>query len=201
MGCIEWKQKELEVKNTELIRDIYIIAHSDDAEAKFLADRAGSASGCRGDELRKVHFEIGQRIGEEIVEKTDLTPSDTVLVSLLTGAIPFSLGIGSVIDTKLLWCDPHQADGLPAVDRKNIILIDEVINSGKTILEIAQYYRNEGHKIYLAATVMPEDSEAFDSDYDLFTFRVSEHRYIGAIVKEIRGAKGPDTAARLYSLM
>lgn len=168
-----------------------------DPHVKRNIQRAKSDSGCCGAELRMVHYQMGLRIGSAISKNIDI--QNTVIMPLLTGAIPFAFGVGEIIDVKMLMIDPHTGSGLPAINEKNIIILDEVINTGKTVLKIADHYKKE-HKVILGTTVMPVDSEAFDSEYDIYTYRISKHRYTGAMVKKIEGKKGPDTAARLYSL-
>ena len=181
-----------------MIRFNYQEMYPNDEKVESLINRAKSDSGLHGSELRMVHYMIGRRLGYELVKNVDI--EDVVLMPLLTGAIPLAFGVGEVIDTKMIMVDLHHDMELPEVKEETIILIDEVINSGQGILKIADHYSNE-HRIILVTSAMPENSEALNSPYDIYTFRVSKHRYIGAMVSERKGNKGPDTAARLYSLL
>ena len=180
-----------------MIRYVYEQEHPNNQHVNHNIKLAKSDSGCCGSELRTIHYHMGKQIGEVISKTIDI--EDTVIMPLLTGAVPFAFGVGEIIDVKMLMIDSHNGHSFPSIHEKNIIIIDEVINTGKTVLEIADYYKAY-HNIILATTVMPEDSEAFDSEYDIYTYRISKHRYKGTLVKKITGTEGPDTAARLYSL-
>ena len=166
------------------------------AEAVRLVSLAKSDSGCRGAELRSVHMRLGELMGAEL-EKAVGT-GDTVIIVMLTGAVPLAFGVGTVLDTKMLFYDPHNADPFPDVAEANVVIVDEVINSGESVREIAEHYAT-GHSVTLVTTVMPDDSEAFRFPYEIYTFRVSNHRYVGAMTKKRSGNTGPDTSARLYA--
>lgn len=179
----------------------YVMQRDDIANKDVIGNlviKAKSDSGCHGAELRYVHFEIGHILGNTLIKK--YKPEDTAIVILLTGAIPFGLGIADVLDTKVYMYDPHSNNNLPVIKEKNVVIADEVINSGKSIISVANKYK-DNHEVILATTVMPENSEAFQSEYSIYTCRVSSHRYVGAKTTEIKHGKGPDTAARLYSLI
>lgn len=75
---------------------------------------------------------------------------------------------------------------------ENVILVDSVINTGKTIEEIS------GSDISIACCVINENAVEKFKDR-LYTVRVSKNSYIGDNTKVQKGNRGPDTTMRLFN--
>lgn len=88
-----------------------------------------SDSGISGPELAKAHI----RLGELLAENIDLEPADTTVVALLRGGIFFAQGIYFKLGCKFEVYDPKQGE-FKRPTTKNVILVDSVINTGKTIV-------------------------------------------------------------------
>ena len=73
-----------------------------------------------------------------------------------------------------------------------IILVDSVINTGKTILGIMD------QDMYAACCVINEKAVAAFDDR-LFTVRVSKNSFVGTNIQKQRGNQGPDTTMRLFN--
>lgn len=77
---------------------------------------------------------------------------------------------------------------------KNVILVDSVINTGKTIKKIIE------PDMFVACCVINEQAVAlFDSL--LYTIRVSKNSFVGTNIMQQNGNVGPDTTMRLFNLL
>ena len=79
-----------------------------------------------------------------------------------------------------------------------MILCDGVVNTGKTILELAEMHRNY-HPI-IATNVISEKYNS-NSMIPVYASRISKNSYTGAKQKTISNGKGPDTSDRLFKLL
>ena len=77
---------------------------------------------------------------------------------------------------------------------KNVILVDSVINTGKTIMAILE------PDMMVASCVINQKAVSL-FDKQLYTIRVSENSFVGAEVLQQKGDKGPDTTMRLFNLI
>ena len=146
-----------------------------------------SDSGISGPVLAKAHIELGSKLAEHI----DVDPSDTTVVAMLRGGIFFAQGIYFTLGCRFALYDPKQgAFQKPAT--QNIILVDSVVNTGKTIKEIME------PGMLIACCVINE--KAVDEFRDsLYIVRVSSNSFVGSNVKKQTGNKGPDTTMRLFN--
>lgn len=90
-----------------------------------------SDSGISGPELAKAHI----RLGELLAENIDIEPEDTTVVAMLRGGIFFAQGIYFKLGCKFEVYDPKQGE-FKRPTTKNVILVDSVINTGKTIVNL-----------------------------------------------------------------
>ena len=91
-----------------------------------------SDSGISGPELVKAHIALGEALGRQM---TGFVPKETTIVAMLRGGIFFAEGMYFAMGCKLQTFDPkHETFVRP--DTKNVILVDSVINTGKTIVDI-----------------------------------------------------------------
>ena len=148
-----------------------------------------SNSGINGPELAQAHM----RLGELLAENFHLDPSDTTVVALLRGGIFFAEGIYFKLRCQFQLYDPKH-DEFIRPNTKNIIIVDSVINTGKTIQKILQ------PDMIVACCVINDQAVPSLKD-NLYTVRVSKNFYIGSEVKEQSGNKGPDTTMRLFNLL
>lgn len=163
-----------ELKKTEEINKLIALTKSD--------------SGISGPELAKAHIKLGMEMGRQI---KDLIPKDTTIVAMLRGGIFFAEGMYFSMGCKFQTYDPkHERFVKP--ETKNIILVDSVINTGKTILEILD------PDMKVACCVINEQVVPVFSDF-LYTVRVSKNSFVGKNVKRQEGKVGPDTTMRLFN--
>jgi orotate phosphoribosyltransferase-like protein len=146
-----------------------------------------SDSGISGPDLAKAHMELGKLLGKEI----NFEPIDTTIVSILRGGIFFATGIYLQTKYKFELYDPKNEE-FKRPNTKNIILVDSVINTGKTIKSILT------PDMIVACCVINEKAvRLFENQ--LYTIRVSKNSFLGTSSKKQIGEVGPDTTMRLFN--
>ena len=163
-----------ELQKTEEINKLIAITKSD--------------SGISGPELAKAHIRLGMTMGRQIM---GLSPEDTTIVAMLRGGIFFAEGMYFAMGCRFQTYDPkHEQFVRP--ETKNVILVDSVINTGKTLLEILD------SDMKVACCVINEKAVSIFDDI-LYTVRVSKNSFVGKNVKKQEGKVGPDTTMRLFN--
>ena len=147
-----------------------------------------SNSGIMGPELAKAHIRLGELIGGHI----DVNPEETTVLAMLRGGIFFAEGIYFSLGCRFQVFDPKK-EKFVRPETKNVILVDSVINTGKTLIDILE------PDMKIACCVINENAiSKFQSQ--LYTVRVSKNSFVGSDVKVQSGNKGPDTTMRLFNL-
>lgn len=149
-----------------------------------------SNSGISGPALAKAHMELGEKLAEQF---SGLDPEDTTIVAMLRGGLFFAEGMYFKLGCKFQTYDPKK-DTFVRPNTKNVILVDSVINTGKTILAILE------PDMKVASCVINQKAVPL-FDEQLYTIRVSENSFVGADVLQQMGEKGPDTTMRLFNLI
>lgn len=163
-----------EIKKNEKIEKLIAITKSD--------------SGISGPLLAKAHVELGRALGEQIKDRFS---GDTTVVAILRGGIFMAMGLYYALGCRFDVYDPKK-DKFIRPKTKNVILVDSVINTGKTIEEIS------GPDISIACCVINENAVEKFKDR-LYTVRVSKNSYVGDNTKVQKGNRGPDTTMRLFN--
>lgn len=149
-----------------------------------------SNSGISGPALAKAHMELGELLAEEF---SGLDTEDTTIVAMLRGGLFFAEGMYFKLGCKFQTYDPKK-DTFVRPNTKNVILVDSVINTGKTILAILE------PDMKVASCVINQKAvHLFDKQ--LYTIRVSTNSFVGEEVLQQTGDKGPDTTMRLFNLI
>lgn len=162
-----------ELKKTEKINHLISITKSN--------------SGVSGPELAKAHI----RLGELLAEQMDYPGDDTTVVAILRGGIFFAQGIYFQLGCRFETYDPkHEEFKRP--ETKYVILVDSVINTGRTISKIMD------QNMVVACCVINQDAVSIFHD-KLFTVRVSQNSFVGGHVSKQVGKVGPDTTMRLFN--
>ncbi len=163
-----------ELEKTEEINNLIAITKSD--------------SGISGPELAKAHIKLGMAMGSQLKEKI---PVDTTIVAMLRGGIFFAEGMYFALGCKFATYDPKR-EVFIRPDTKNVILVDSVINTGRTISEILD------SDMSVACCVINETAVPMFEDF-LYTVRVSKNSFVGKNIKKQEGKVGPDTTMRLFN--
>ena len=147
-----------------------------------------SDSGISGPVLAQAHIELGQILGGQM---QGFEPDDTTVVAMLRGGVFFAEGIYFALGCKFQTYDPKHEDFIRP-KTKNVILVDSVVNTGKTIIKILD------SDMYVACCVINENAVQLFEDR-LYTVRVSKNAFVGTAVKKQTGNVGPDTTMRLFN--
>ena len=165
-----------ELEKTKYINELIAITKSD--------------SGVSGPSLAQVHIELGKMLGEHM---QGFVPEDTTVVAMLRGGIFFAEGIYFALGCKFQTYDPKHEEFVRPLT-KHVILVDSVVNTGRTILNVID------PDMYVACCVINENAVQLFEDR-LYTVRVSSNSFVGAEIKLQKGNVGPDTTMRLFNLI
>ncbi len=158
-------------------------------EVNRLISITKSNSGISGPELAKAHI----RLGELVAQNINLPSEDTTVVAMLRGGMFFAEGIYFSLGCRFQVFDPKR-EKFVRPDTKHIILVDSVINSGKTIDEIIT------RDMIVACCVINEN--VVDKYRErLYVARVSNNSFVGGAVRRQQGLIGPDTTMRLFNII
>lgn len=163
-----------ELEKTQEIKELIAITKSD--------------SGISGPQLAKAHIKLGQLLGRQL---NDLDPNDTTIVAMLRGGIFFAEGMYFEMGCRFQTFNPKNEEFVRP-NTKNVILVDSVINTGKTINSIID------PNMLVACCVINESAVPLFDD-KLYTIRVSRNSFVGSNVKKQKGTIGPDTTMRLFN--
>ena len=157
-------------------------------EIKKLITITKSGSGISGPELAEAHIKLGIEMGNQI---EGFTPEDTTIVAMMRGGMFFAEGMYFSMGCKFETYNPKQ-DKFVRPNTKNVILVDSVINTGKTLLKILD------SDMKVACCVINENAVPL-FDESLYTVRVSKNSFVGKNIKKQEGKNGPDTTMRLFN--
>lgn len=149
-----------------------------------------SDSGVSGPTLAKAHMELGELLGNSFV---GLNPEDTTIVAMLRGGLFFAEGLYFKLDCKFQVYDPKR-EKFVRPETKNVILVDSVIHTGKTISAVLE------SDMFVACCVINKKAVPL-FDKQLYTIRVSGNSFVGSNVGKQVGDKGPDTTMRLFNFL
>ena len=159
-----------------------------------------SDSGINGSKLASAHYRLGYHLGRLIKSKYPAT--NTAVLVLDRGGRFFGDGLYSGFGGVLYPMNP-KTEILPVIKEKRIIIVDSVINTGRSILSIISAIKERSPEvdILIAANVIQE--KAFDqlAGCKVFAVRVSKNFFIGKNQAAQTGRSGPDTADRLFNLI
>lgn len=178
----------------------YVLSESCDEEVEKDIRICKSNSGIHGSRLAVAHMKLGERLGT--VLKSRIPEQNAALLVLERGGRFFGDGIYGRFGGRLYPYNPSKEE-LPLIDDEIVVIIDSVINTGKSIEAIIDKLREHNPKveIILVTNVIQRKAVERFKDYLLFAVRVSDNSFIGknqAIQKE---NSGPDTADRLFNLI
>ena len=149
-----------------------------------------SDSGVSGPLLAEAHMDLGKAMGRQM---SMFDPADTTVVAILRGGIFFAEGIYFSLGCRFQTYDPKR-ETFVRPETKNVILVDSVINTGKTMLDIMD------SSMCVACCVINEKAVPQFKDR-LYTVRVSKNSFVGSNMQKQSGNKGPDTTMRLFNLI
>jgi len=170
-----------------------------------LINTCKSSSMIMGLQLRLAHYNLGKTLGGSILKHS--ISSDFSIVIMMRAGLCFASGIadqmedlGASINMVFIHNDEINPDDLYLLANKKVVIVDAVINTGKSIFRLMEQIPHiDNDNIYIATTVIPAKALNIFEKNQLFTVRTSENIYKGAKVKNISNGKGPDTGDRLFN--
>lgn len=98
--------------------------------------------------------------------------------------------------------NPKQDDA-PVINTERVVIVDSVINTGKSIMRIIDELKNHnpGIDVIIAANVIQNEAVELFKDYLVFATRLSKNSFVGVNQSKQTGKTGPDTADRLFNLI
>lgn len=145
-----------------------------------------------GPKLVKTHVDLGEVIGKELSNNLDV--KDITIIAIMRAGLPFAQGI---------WQHFPYAQFLPIktvndlkaydlyLNNRTIIVVDSVVNTGKSILPILNYINDKNNNIIVATNVINNKAVSLLSEFKLHTIRISTNSYVGT--------KTIDTGNRLFN--
>ena len=180
-------------------RSPYILAdHS--TEIKNDIAICKSDSGISGSKLADAHIRLGRKLGEII--QGFILDKNTAVIVLERGGRFFGDGLYTGFGGTFYSYDP-KCDALPDISSDIVIIVDSVINTGKSIIDTVKKLKqkNPDIEIFIAANVIQDKTISLLNGYKVFAIRTSANSFIGSRQNEQKNGKGPDTADRLYNYL
>jgi uracil phosphoribosyltransferase len=176
------------------------------SETESLISVCRSESQICGYKLREAHYKLGNVLARRVA--SDLPNHDITIIIMMRAGLCFGMGIADALDVlglkvsilfyfndeqwnkeKVKWAQALTND---------IILADAVINTGNSIIELAQTLQNS-RNVFFTSNVLSEKAVHKFNDKCLYTIRISEKSFVGSKVSIIKDGKGPDTGDRLFT--
>ena len=194
------------LKNESLSGLVPIYDHSlvvlADEDEEIQADIAicKSNSGISGRRLAAAHVRLGEKIGRRI---TNVFPEkNTSILVLERGGRFFGDGVYMGAGGIFYSMNPKK-DDTPVINTERVVIVDSVINTGKSIMRIIDELKNynPGIDVIIAANVIQNEAAGLFKDYLVFATRLSKNSFVGVNQSKQTGKTGPDTADRLFNLI
>ena len=193
------------LKNESLSGLVPIYDHSlvilADEDEEVQADIAicKSNSGISGSRLAAAHVHLGEKIGRHIA--TVFPEKNTSILVLERGGRFFGDGVYMGAGGIFYSMNPKQDDA-PVINTERVVIVDSVINTGKSIMRIIDELKNHnpGIDVIIAANVIQNEAVELFKDYLVFATRLSKNSFVGVNQSKQTGKTGPDTADRLFNL-
>lgn len=194
------------LKNESLSGLVPIYDHSlvilADEDEEVQADIAicKSNSGISGSRLAAAHVRLGEKIGRHIA--TVFPEKNTSILVLERGGRFFGDGVYMGAGGIFYSMNPKQDDA-PVINTERVVIVDSVINTGKSIMRIIDELKNHnpGIDVIIAANVIQNEAAELFKDYLVFATRLSKNSFVGVNQSKQTGKTGPDTADRLFNLI
>lgn len=157
-----------------------------------------SDSGINGSPLASAHIRLGERLGS--VMRGVIPDKDSAVIVLERGGRFFGDGVYSGFGGTFYSYDPKK-ETMPVITKGIAIIIDSVINTGRSVLETAEILReqNPGIEIVIVSNVIQDKALELLKGCKVFAVRTSSNSFVGRRQASQRNGKGPDTADRLFN--
>ncbi len=173
------------------------VANADDVR---YIDICKSNSGINGNRLAEAHMFLGRRMGRML--STVYPAYKTAVLVLERGGRFFGDGLYSSFGGVFYTYNPSR-DSFPEISQTRVVVVDSVINTGKSIIEITKLLKkgNPNRDIVIVSNVIQDAALELLADHKVFVVRSSANFFVGKRQASQCGENGPDTADRLYNII
>lgn len=178
----------------------YILSDNTDTTLDKTIAICKSNSGVSGAPLASAHFELGHKLGS--IAKQHIPNVNANVIVLERGGRFFGDGFYIGFGGKLYPYNDKK-DTVPKIESNIAVIVDSVINTGKSILNLIAALKEQNPEIAICivTNVIQEEALVLLREYPLFCVRVSQNKFTGCRQKTQIGNTGPDTADRLFNLV
>ncbi|WP_455543072.1 uracil phosphoribosyltransferase [Intestinibacter sp.] len=147
-----------------------------------------------GYELAQIHTKLGNIVGEDLALNISTKREDTTIVVIMRAGWDFANGIRKFfpkVPIVFKWEQGFKKEEEIYLHDRNIIVVDSVINTGKSILPIIELLKPKNNRVVATTIVINDKAVPKLEDVDLYTVRISSNSYVGT--------KSVDTGNRLFN--
>lgn len=175
----------------------YILADKDNNIADDIAI-CKSNSAVNGAPLADTHIRLGKKLGEDM--RGIIPHINSAIIVLERGGRFFGDGVYTGFGGTFYSYNPKN-DKLPDIQQGVVVIVDSVINTGKSVLDIIDNLkqRKPDIEIIIVSNVIQEDAINLLQGYKVFAIRTSANSFVGSRQAIQKNGKGPDTADRLFN--
>lgn len=175
----------------------YILADNDGGIADDIAI-CKSDSSINGSRLADAHIRLGRKLGE--VMRGFIPNINTAVIILERGGRFFGDGVYTGFGGTFYSYNP-KTDALPDIQQGLAVIVDSVINTGKSVIDMARKlkHKNPDIEIVIVSNVIQNDAVNLLQGYKVFAVRTSANSFVGSKQATQKNGKGPDTADRLFN--
>lgn len=139
---------------------------------------------------------------DDILSIQGITIADIGLINDLQKSIKANKVI-SFLGGGIFYSMNQKQDDAPVINTERVVIVDSVINTGKSIMRIIDELKNHnpGIDVIIAANVIQNEAVELFKDYLVFATRLSKNSFVGVNQSKQTGKTGPDTADRLFNLI
>lgn len=148
--------------------------------------------------MESVLITVGRKLGE--VMRGFIPNVNAAVIVLERGGRFFGDGVYTGFGGKFYSYNP-KTDALPDIQQGLAVIVDSVINTGKSVLDMITKLKkkNPEIEIVIVSNVIQNDAVDLLQGYKVFAVRTSANSFIGSRQATQKSGKGPDTADRLFN--
>ncbi|KAH0432072.1 hypothetical protein CcaCcLH18_06727 [Colletotrichum camelliae] len=221
LPVLQLDAQQIVAEFTKTPRHLRVFHATENAAAKLLMTPTRDAS-VAGPSLRAAHHDVGRYLAVEYLADTLgveeypiphvqghvtlghrlLDEESTAIIALMRGGEPMALGVNEIF-AKAMFLHAKQPEDIHEkilVGKKTVILVDSVVNSGKSIEGFIRHLQTMDVTIRIVVVAGVVQKEALTKvmrplgkivDLSLVALRLSENKYVGQ--------GGTDTGNRLFN--
>lgn len=191
--------RDSDLSGVKLIYDksAYLLTNTDFDIADDIAI-CKSNSGINGAGLAAAHIRLGRKLGE--IMRSFIPNINTAVIVLERGGRFFGDGVYTGFGGVFYSYNP-KTDAFPDIQQEVVIIVDSVINTGKSVLDMIDKLKQRKHtiEIIIASNVIQKNAYNLLKGHKVFAVRTSANSFVGSKQATQKNGKGPDTADRLFN--